>query len=101
MSGGFPGGAMELGESLEETAKRENFDETGLTVEVEYLIGVYSKYTVEFPNGDKAQSITHCFQCKPIGGELKADGIEILDLKYFPLEQIPSLFTKQHEDASY
>ncbi|MFB4166877.1 NUDIX hydrolase [Virgibacillus sp. JSM 102003] len=96
---GLPGGGMELGESLEETAKREIFEETGLTVEVEHLIGVYSKYSVEYPNGDKAQTITHCFQCKPISGKLKADGNETLDLKYFPLEQMPSLFTKQHEDA--
>jgi ADP-ribose pyrophosphatase YjhB (NUDIX family) len=96
---GFPGGAMELGESLEETAKREIFEETGLNVEVEHLIGVYSKYSGEFPNGDKAQTITHFFQCKQIDGELNADGIETLDLKYFPLDQIPPLFTKQHEDA--
>lgn len=96
---GFPGGAMELGESLEETAKREIFEETGLNVEVEHLIGVYSKYSGEFPNGDQAQTITHFFQCKPIGGELNADGIETLDLKYFTLDQVPPLFTKQHEDA--
>ncbi|EJS57822.1 hypothetical protein ICE_01935 [Bacillus cereus BAG1X1-2] len=96
---GLPGGAMELGESLEETAKREIFEETGLNVEVEHLIGVYSKYSGEFPNGDKAQTITHCFQCKPIGGELNVDGIETLDLKYFPIDQIPKLFTKLHEDA--
>lgn len=63
------------------------FEETGLNVEVEHLIGVYSKYSGEFPNGDKAQTITHCFQCKPIGGELTVDGIETLDLKYFPIDQ--------------
>ncbi|CAM3148358.1 MutT/nudix family protein [Paenibacillus lupini] len=41
---GFPGGAMELGESAAETAVREVLEETGLTVEVEHLIGVYTKY---------------------------------------------------------
>ena len=96
---GFPGGAMELGESIEETAKREIFEETGLVVKVEHLIGVYSKYIVEYPNGDNAQSITYCFQCKPIGGELKTDGIETLDLRFFTMNQIPPLFTKSHEDA--
>lgn len=96
---GFPGGAMELGESLEETAKREILEETGVNVEVEYLIGVYSKYFGEFPNGDTAQTITHFFKCKPIDGELIADGSETLDLKYFPIDKVPKLFTKQHEDA--
>ena len=95
---GFPGGAMELGEFLEETAKREILEETGLNVKVEHLIGVYSKYFDEFPNEDKAQTITHFFQCKPIDGELTADGIEALDLKYFPINKIPKLFTEQHED---
>jgi ADP-ribose pyrophosphatase YjhB (NUDIX family) len=96
---GFPGGAMELGESIEETAKREILEETGLIVEVEHLIGVYSKYSGEFPNGDKAQTITCFFQCRPIEGELCSDGIETLDLKFFSTDQVPKLFTKQHEDA--
>lgn len=42
---GSPGGAMELGESIEETAIREIYEETGLNVEVEHLIDVYSKYS--------------------------------------------------------
>ncbi|WP_142126999.1 NUDIX hydrolase [Bacillus sp. SLBN-3] len=96
---GFPGGSMELGESIEETAKREILEETGLTVEIEHLIGVYSKYFDEYPNGDKAQSILFSFQCKPIGGELKVDGIETLDSKFFPLNQLPPLFSKSHEDT--
>lgn len=96
---GFPGGAMELGESLEETAKREILEETGVNVAVEYLIGVYSKYFGEFPNGDTAQTITHFFQCEPIDGELIADGSETLDLKFFSIDKVPKLFTKQHEDA--
>lgn len=41
---GFPGGAVELGESVEEAAVREVHEETGLTVAVSDLIGVYSKY---------------------------------------------------------
>lgn len=97
MSGVFQ--AVELGESLEETTKLEILEETEVNVKVEHLIGVYSKYSGEFPNGDKAQTITHFFQCKPIDGELTADGIETLDLKYFPINKIPKLFTKQHEDA--
>lgn len=45
---GFPGGAMELGESAEETAIREIYEETGLMVTVEHLIGVYTKYYDEY-----------------------------------------------------
>lgn len=96
---GFPGGAMELGESIEETVKREIYEETGLTVEVEHLIGVYSKYSGEFPNGDKAQTILCFFQCRPIGGELMVDGDETLELAFFPPDGVPPLFAGSHEDA--
>lgn len=65
---------MELGESAAETAVREVLEETGLTVEVEHLIGVYNKYFDEYPNGDKAQTIAFFFKCKPVEGELKIDG---------------------------
>ena len=38
----FPGGLMELGESVQETARREVLEETGITVGALRLIGVYS-----------------------------------------------------------
>lgn len=96
---GFPGGAMELGESAEETAIREIYEETGLIVTIEHLIGVYTKYTHEYPNGDQAQTITFCFMCKPVGGKLQTDGNETLELQYFAQEAMPQLFAQQHQDA--
>jgi len=38
----FPGGMMELGETIEETAKREILEETGIKAEVISLLGVHS-----------------------------------------------------------
>lgn len=96
---GFPGGAMELGESAEETAIREIFEETGLNVSIERLIGVYTKYTNQYSNGDKAQTITFCFECRPVSGELTVDDLETLELRYFSVDKLPPLFTQQHQDA--
>ena len=52
---GFPGGGLELGESLEETAKRELEEETGLILDTLKLIDVVSGEETyrEYPNGDK------------------------------------------------
>lgn len=95
---GLPGGAMELGETAEETAIREVMEETGLEVKVKKLIGVYSGYPAEYPNGDKTQSIVTAFEMEITGGELKINDNESLELKFFPIDEIPELFCKQHED---
>lgn len=93
---GFPGGALELGESFREAAVREVYEETGVAVEIKELIGVYSKFMAEYPNGDKAQAILTVFLARPIGGSMQVDGEETLDVKYFPLGETPVLFNDQH-----
>lgn len=41
-SWGYAGGSVELGESVEQTAERELFEETGLKAQKLELLGVYS-----------------------------------------------------------
>lgn len=96
---GFPGGAIELGESADEALVREITEETGLRVRVTALLGIYSKYRHVYPNGDIAQPITTFFLCTPIGGELHAGDGESVDLRYFPLAGCPPLMNNQHDDA--
>lgn len=49
----IPGGAVELGESTLDAAKREFFEETGIKVEVNRFLNVYSNFEEVYPNGDK------------------------------------------------
>ena len=96
---GFPGGAIELGESAEEAAIREVQEETGLVVKVDQLLGIYTKYNDEYPNGDRAQPIVISFLCSVIGGELNSDNSETKELRFFHRDNVPRLFNKQHNDV--
>ncbi len=96
---GFPGGAVELGETPEMAAIREVKEETGLEVEIRRLVGIYTDGDMEYPNGDKAQSICIVYEVQVTGGELICDGGETLELKWFSLDETPELFCKQHEET--
>lgn len=95
---GFPGGAIEIGETPQMAAVREVKEETGLDVEAGKLIGIYTDCDMKYPNGDQAQSICIAFEMKIAGGELLCDQEESLELRYFPLDQMPELFCRQHEE---
>ena len=88
---GLPGGVIEPGESPAACAVREVREETGLDAAVARFSGVYSspRYDVLYPNGDRAQQVTFCYECTLAGGELKPDGEEVLDLGFFPAHGLP------------
>ncbi|WP_026528147.1 NUDIX hydrolase [Butyrivibrio sp. VCD2006] len=95
---GFPGGAIEIGETPEMAAIREAKEETGLDVEVLELLGIYTDPDMEYANGDKAHSICIAYELKAVGGELFCDNDETVELKYFPIDEVPKLFCRQHEE---
>ena len=83
---GFPGGAIELGETPEEAAIREVKEETGLDVQVETLIGIYTDSDIKYPNGDEAHSICIAYRLKAVSGQLACDGVETAALQYFAMD---------------
>jgi ADP-ribose pyrophosphatase YjhB (NUDIX family) len=87
----IPGGVMEIGESFEQTAIRETFEETGLLVDGLELFGIYSgeRCFVEYPNKDKVYSVQVIFRTKKYFGELKQKGIETREHKFFKKEELP------------
>ena len=95
---GFPGGAVELGETPQMTAIREVKEETGLDVTVGRIIGVYTDLDITYSSGDKAQSIVIAYELINACGELYCDNKETTELRYFSKDDKPILFTKSHED---
>ena len=90
---GFPGGAMEPGESAAEAVKREVREEIGLDVEPVGLIGVYSspEYAFRYPNGDRVQPVSVLFDCRVTGGTLEPDLEEVLGARYFGPDELPTM----------
>jgi ADP-ribose pyrophosphatase YjhB (NUDIX family) len=90
----LPGGGMELGETVDEAVCREVREETGLEVEVEYLVGVYSK--------PQKQEVVLTFRCHQTGGVLAATE-EMRESRYFSPEAMPDKLLPKHrqrvEDA--
>ena len=70
----LPGGAMEPGESIGETAVREVREETGYDVRPLYVVGVYSdpKHVFAYDDGEVRQEFSVCIACELVGGTLTA-----------------------------
>lgn len=88
---GLPGGIMEIGERIDQTLIREVAEETGLQVEPTRLVGLYTDpaWTFTYPNGDRSQPVVACFEARIMGGRLQADGVESLEVGFFPLNRLP------------
>ncbi len=89
---GLPGGAMEPGESAEETASRETMEETGLTVGRLDLFGVFSgpEMAHTYPNGDQVHIVSVVFSAREWQGRpFPADG-ENLETRFFGPSELPA-----------
>ena len=87
----YPGGSMELGESFEEYAKREAFEETGLEcLELTYFTHMSGeKMHYIYPNGDEVYIAEIVYICNKYKGELKVQEEEALEQRFFDLDKLP------------
>lgn len=86
---GTIGGSLELGESLEEAAARELFEEAGLIAKSFKFITVLSGKDMYFryPHGDEVYNVMAVFEAQEIEGIPKVNDDESYELKYFSLDE--------------
>lgn len=87
----YHGGSVELGDVVEEAAKRELFEETGLNATSLELFGVFSGPDLQYvyPHGDEVSIIDIVYICRDWTGEIRPDLCEVDELRFFAPDRIP------------
>lgn len=90
-------GSMEPGEALEDTARRELLEETGLTAHALELYGVYAgpEEHYFYPNGDEVYNVEFAYTCRDWSGTLICQEGEVEDLRFFSLDELPAALSNQ------
>lgn len=92
----LPGGAMDIGETLAESATREVKEETGFDVRIERIVGIYSDpgHVFAYDDGEVRQEFSICLACAITGGSLHVSS-ESTAVEFFTFEEAAGL--QMHE----
>ena len=93
---GLSGGGMELGERLDQTVVNEVREETGLEVKPVRLVSIGSDdvFWFIYPHGDQVKVVSFLFECRVVSGQLRADGAESLEVRFFPPDALPPMIAR-------
>lgn len=88
---GLPGGAMELKESLEDTARREVYEEINLVCGELELLNVYSgpELYYQYPDGNEVYNVTAAYICSDFTGEIIVEKTEGRAARFFDANELP------------
>ena len=86
----LPGGVLECGEALRDAVIREALEETGLTVQVGEMLGVYERVIRAEDGRVRYHYVLIDFLCHRVAGELRA-GSDAAEVGWFRREELSSL----------
>lgn len=104
----YHGGQVGLGEVVEDAARRELREETGLIADELHFFGVFSGPDMLhvypegngiYPDGQEAFIIDILYTCDKFSGELIRQIDEVLDLKWFDIDNLPNNLTPHTKPA--
>lgn len=86
-----PGGALDVGETYIQAAKREIKEEVRIDVDNLRLFGLYSgdDRMINYPNKDVVYSLAVIFITSDYTGEISNEDSEVLEHRFFDRENIP------------
>ncbi|HHY96629.1 MAG TPA: NUDIX hydrolase [Acholeplasma sp.] len=85
------GGAMELGETIDECLVREVKEEIGLVPKTYRFFKNYSgrDFMYQYPNKDIVYIVEHVYIIETFDGNIAIDESEVMDCKWFSIHDIP------------
>ncbi|MFQ3630954.1 NUDIX domain-containing protein [Roseiflexus sp.] len=81
---GLPGGAVDPDERLEEAARREIYEETGVPARLQRVLGVYDAFHFNYVN----YIVVFVFTAQSEPGLSRS--IEIAEARFFPFDDLPN-----------
>lgn len=81
---GLPGGAVDPHERLEEAARREIYEETGVPARFQRVLGVYDAFHFNYVN----YIVVFVFTAQSEPGPSRS--IEIAEARFFPFDDLPN-----------
>ncbi|MBA3531311.1 MAG: NUDIX domain-containing protein [Ardenticatenales bacterium] len=96
---GLPGGGVEQGETIAAAVQREVWEETGYTIAITRLVGVYSDpekfQVIQYPDGNVVHYVTVAFEATVTGGEATLCD-ETLAIAWVSPDALPEPFVPAH-----